>query len=278
MNYIEIFRESVRIFRTTKPIWIFGALSLLITLPLDLSSSVRNNPVLPFVYLPILLAGLLITCIATGGLYYAIHQASLNKHVSFSDGWQHGKSKALQCAGLIVISIPFLLIGAVFARIIPVELHSSPLPWLLALLGNALLVPFLSFGFSAILIDDVKVLAAAWTSFRILIYGNNFFHVLVIVGSMFILRFVVTGLIVAILITGLFGVVLPTPLTLDYPTYQKVLATPLVAGWNWVFNLILFPLQTIMLVFVYLKFTNEVAYPALAQRQNTAQQGVQQLS
>jgi len=270
MNYIQTLRDSFRLFRTHKLIWVFGFLSLLITFPLGLSSFASNNPILLCIYLPILLAGLIVMFISNGGLFYVIYQASLGKNVTFSEGWLQGKLKIVQYVGLMSTSIPLLLIGAFFIKRITIKSTSSPLLWLFALLESTLFVSFFNFGFSAIVIDNIKVLAAAWTSFRIIIYGHNFYRVLAITGFTFLIRLFVTGLVVAILSTGLFGVILPTPLTLDYPTYQKITAIPIVAGANWVFNLVLFPLETIMLIFVYLKFTNEVSYPELAQRQNTA--------
>ena len=147
------------------------------------------------------------------------------------------------------------------------ESSLSPVLWLFSLLGCTFLSSFLSFGFSAIMIDNIKVLPAAWTSFRMIIYGRNFLRVLVITGAVFVIRLLLVGLIAVILSTGLFGAVLPAPLALDYSTYLKLMATPLVAGVNWIFNLFLHPLETIMLIIVYLKFSNEVP-PTLVQWEN----------
>lgn len=270
MNYIQILQDSFRLFRTNKLIWVFGFLSLLITFPFSLSSLTPNNPIFSYVYLPILLAGLIVMCISNSGLFYVTYQASLNKDVTFPEGWIQGKSKIFQFAGLMITSSPLLFIGAFFIKIITVKSPSSPILWLFALLESTLFVSFFTFGFSAIMIDNIKVLAAAWTSFRIIIYGHNFYRVLAITGFTFLIRLLITGLVTVILATGLFGIILPTPLALDYPTYQKIITTPIVAGVNWIFNLILFPFETTMLILVYLKFTNDVSYPALAQRQNTA--------
>lgn len=269
MKYVQILREALRLYRTRKVIWVFGFLALLIVFP-NLSSVIPSTPIYACLYLPLLLTGLLIACIADGGLYYVIHRASLHENVSFSEGWRQGKSKAIQCLGLMVVSAPLLFLGTVFVALIPVELSSLPLFGLLALLGNTFLVSFISFGLSAIVIDNTRFLVAAWTSFRILVYGNNFFHVLILTGMVFLFRSFLIALVTAFLSTGVFGTVLPTSLTFDYSSYQKVMATPIVAGVNWAFSLVLFPVETIMLIFVYLKFTNEVPYPALAHRQNTA--------
>ena len=227
------------------------------------------HPILACLALPILLAGSAIHMISDGGLYYVIYQAYLNKNVSFSEGWAKGKSKVFQYIGFSVVSLPLIFIGAFFMRRMTIESPSSPVLWFFSLIGSTLFSSFVTFGYSAIVINNIKVLPAAWTSFRMIIYGRNFLRVLVITGAMFVIHLLLIGLITAILSTGLFGAVLPTPLALDYPTFLKIMATPFVFGVNWVFNLVLYPLETIMLIIVYLKFTNEVP-PTLVQWENAA--------
>jgi hypothetical protein len=268
MNYIQILQDSLQLFRTTRLIWVFAFLSLILTIPLIPSQSLRDNPVLACIYLPILIGGLILSMTATGSLYYAIYQVSLKRNVSFSEAWVQGKSKMLYNIGLILVSIPILLIGAFFIRLITAKLPTSPLLWLIVFGESLFIVTFSTFGFCAIAIDNVKVLASAWTSLLITI--NNFFRVSVITASMFLIRLLITGLIVLILASGSFGIELPRPLSLDYPTYQKIVAIPIVAWATWIFDLFFFPLEAIMLTFAYLKFTKEVSYPALVQKQNTA--------
>jgi hypothetical protein len=188
--------------------------------------------------------------------------------VSFSEAWSQSKSKLLRNFGLFVISIPILLIGGFFINLMTSRIPSSPFLWLIVLAESVFIASFLTFGYCAVMIDNVKVLAAAWTSFLITI--NNFSRVFVITGTIYLIRVLITALVVTILASRLFGVALPTPLTLDYPTYQKLGAIPIVSWINWIFNLFFFPLEIIMLTLAYLKFTKEVFYPALAQRQTTA--------
>ena len=269
MNYFQILRDSFHLFRTNKIIWIFGFLSLFNTSYLNLFSFRSQHPILACLSLPILFAISIINLISICSLYYVIYQAYLNNKVSFSEGWAKGKSKIFQYIGFSVISLPLVFIGAFFMWKVMKESSLSPVLWLFSLLGCTFLSSFLSFGFSAIMIDNIKVLPAAWKSFRMIIYGRNYLRVLVITGSVFVLRLLLVGLVAAILSTGLFGAVLPTPLALDYPTYLKLMATPSIAVANWIFNFVLHPLETIMLIIVYLKFSNEVP-PTLVQWENAA--------
>ena len=268
MNYIQILQDSLHLFRTTKLIWVFGFLSLLITIPLSSFPSVRDNPVLACIYLPIFIGGLILTMTATGGFYHVIHQASLSNNVPFSEAWSRGKSKMLRNIGLILLSIPLFLIGGYFIRLVTIRAPTSPFLWLIFFAVGLFISSFFTFGFCAVMIHNVKVLAAAWTSLLITI--KNLSRVLVISGSIYLVRLLITALVVTFLASGLFRVELPTPLTFDYPTYEKIIAIPIVSWANWVFNLFLLPLETIMMTFAYLKFTKDVSYPALSQRQSTA--------
>jgi hypothetical protein len=241
MNYIQILKDSLHLFRTTGLIWVFAFLSLILTNPLIPSQSLRDNPVLACLYLLILIGVLILTMTATGSLYYVIYQASLKRNVSFFEAWLQGKSKMLRNIGLILVSIPIFLIGGFLIRLMTTKLPTSPLLWLLVFGGNLFIAAFFTFGFCAIAIDHVKVWAAARTS--LLITTKNFFRVSVITASMYLIRLLITGLIVAILASGSFGVELPKPLSFDYPTYQKIVAIPVVSWAIWIFNLFFFPLE-----------------------------------
>jgi hypothetical protein len=207
--------------------------------------------------------------IASGCLYYVIHQACLSQSPSLSETWQQGKSKLFRNIGLLILSAPIIIfIWGFTIRIITTKAPASPLLWVIDFIGNIFISSFFSFGLCAIMINNAKVWTAAWTS--LLININNFFKVSVITGVIHIIRLLFTGLIVSTAASGLFRVELPTALTFDYPTYLKILAIPIVSWINWMFNLILYPVGAIMLTTVYLKLTKEVSYPALTPSETTA--------
>lgn len=273
MNYLQITKDSLRLFRSAKLVWVFGFLSLLISLVLPLASSlsklVRGFPILFCLFYIAFLVIFLVSFIAEGGLIYAIHQAFLNKALTFSEAWSQSKSKIFRIIGLsFILGIPVILIPLFLLKTISALIPTSPILWFLALINETLISSFFTFGLCAIMIDDVKAWAAAWTS--LLVTTNNFFRVFVITGGIFLIRLLLIGAIVAIIKSGLLSVELPTPLVLDYPTYLKLTTTPFVSAATWIFDLFLFPLETIILTFGYLKFTKEIAYPALSHEQTTA--------
>jgi hypothetical protein len=63
---------------------------------------------------------------------------------------------------------------------------------------------------------------------------------------------------------------MPGPITLDYQTYLKFLATPFITIFQLVLNLFLDPLQSIILTIGYLRFNKEIKYPALPGLENIA--------
>jgi hypothetical protein len=208
------------------------------------------------------------TLIGMGGLYYLIYQASLSREITFSEAWSQGKSKLFRNIGVSSLSIPILLLEIFLIWLIGSQMPTSPFLWLIFLPTTLFIASFITFGLCAVMIDNLKVLAGAWTSFLITI--NNFFRIFVITGATFLARFLITVLAVTIPASGVFGVELPVPLALDYPTYQKLVAIPVVSWINWVFNLLLFPIESIMLTYAYLQFKKEIPYPALVERQTTA--------
>jgi hypothetical protein len=268
MNYIQTLKDSLHLFRATKLIWVFGFLSLLSTVPLPLYQYARAAPTFACVALFVIFTLSIVSLSANGSLIYIIQQASLNNNLTFSQAWFQGKSKVFRLIGVIFLSIPIILIAIFFLRLISTSAPRSPILWLYAFIQNIFISSFLIFGYCAIMIDDTKAWAAAWTSFLITI--NNIFRVSVIVGVLFLIRLLLIGLFVAILASGLLKVGLPTQLALDYLTYQKLIAIPIISWANWVVSIFLSPLQTIILTFGYIKFTKDISYPVLVKKPNTA--------
>ena len=271
MNYIQIFQDSLRLFRTTKLAWFFGFTSGLATLIGLLFQFPHDNTILSCLNLFIVLAILFVSSIAEGSLIYFIYETSQNRTSTFSEAWHQSKSKIIRIIGIVFLTIPLLLIIPFFIKAVIATLPSSPLPWLFVLLEDTVFNSLITFGLCTIMIDDLKMWAATWTS--VLITGNNFFRVFVIFGVKFFLRLLFTSLVLAILAFTPFRIGL-LPLALDYSAYLKMVSMPVMVIAYSGFNLFFLPLTSIILTLGYLKFTKETAYPALAKRQNMAQESI----
>jgi hypothetical protein len=261
MNYIQLLKDSYRLLRENKLIWIFGFLSLLETIVFNLP--IANSTILSCAYLIVLLAVLVVSFIANLGLVYIIYQITLFNKPIFSEAWSIGKSKFFRTLGFVIPVGVILVIFIVVTRAISGSASSSPFRWLIDLFISCFSA-YITFGYCAIVVHNVKAFPSAWVSFQVTL--NNFLRILVITGSVYIIHLLILGIMVAILVPGPFRVILPTPLNLDYPTYQKISALPLFIWENWILNLFLFPMETIMLTLGYLKFTTEISYPALSSK------------
>ena len=80
----------------------------------------------------------------------------------------------LRLWGLFLLSIPILWIGGVFIQLATARGSTSAFLWLISLVEILFIASFLAFGSCAITIDNVRTLAAAWTSFLIMINNDAF--------------------------------------------------------------------------------------------------------
>ena len=277
MNYSQMLKYALHFSRANKLIWVFGFLTTLPAATLVLFPNMQSQPpeersfILFCECLPLGLVGAVIGLIAAGGLIAIIHEGSSDKRLTFSQAWLRGKAKIVSLLGLFLLSIPIILIGEGIL-IATAKFPASALLWPALFIGHllfsAIVGLLITFGNCAIMIDDLRAWDAVWTS--LLITRNNFIRLFMIPGVTFFIRSLFTGVLIAILASRLVGSGLPTPLTLDYSTYEELLGTPLISWAAWAIDLILTPLLTIMLTLAYMKITKETSYPTLTDRQTTA--------
>jgi hypothetical protein len=253
MNYIQTIEDTIHIIRTTKLVWVFGFLSLLGTLNQPLLQLLRGNSLLICIYLPVSFTFLYFSFIAGGGLIYVIYQKTLGRDLSFSDVWLRSKSKIFSVIGS---SIPGIILAIIVYMVLTYVLQNSQFFWVIGFIAGSFICSFFTFSACAIMINDVKASAAIWTGFLIAV--NNFFRVLIITGTVYFIRLLLTGIVLVILL--LFG----------YPTNQSIMGIPIAKTAVWIFYLMLgFP-YSVFLTLGYLRFTEEISYPALSIKQNAA--------
>jgi len=268
MNYIQLTQDSLRLFRNTKLIWVLGFISSLAIVALSLSPYAQDSFIYLCIYLPICLIIGVLSLVAEGSLIYVIYQASLNQDVTFAEAWLQGKSRTPRIIGFVLLTLPIMLLSVGIYIIVAIKAPTSFYLLPIVLIIGAFVVSLFTFGMCAIMIDDTKVGEAAWTGFLISI--NNFFYAFATTGIIFFIRACLIYLVVLVLSLGLFGIVLPIPLELNYSTYQKLLGVPIIAFAGWLFDLFFVPFTTIILTLGYFEFTKRISYPALEKRRNAA--------
>jgi hypothetical protein len=268
MYYFQILKDSYRIFRSSKLILVFGLLSTLMSLELPFLNYIRSSIILSCLFFLFFFASFYITLVSEGGLIFLIHRVSQNENTTFPEVWHQGRLKVLPVLGLILLVTLPVFVWILLWRIIANLAPHSLLPWLSAIIQNILLTSFSVFGLCAIIINGISILNAAWTS--ILITFNNLLRVSIMVGIIFVVRLFFTGLVVVLIVSGLFPTKLPVILNLDYSTYLKLQEIPVIAWTNWIVNIFLAPFLITMLTLGYLKFTQDISYPALVKKETTA--------
>ncbi len=259
MNYIQVFKDSFNLLRRTKLVWIFSTLFLLGTF-LPSAQNFRGD-------VPLVCTIWLISCLfifisfrAQGGLIYIIHQALNNEKATFSEGWFQGKVKFFRVVVVTLIIVPFFML-----LFIPLLLSKK---LLLVILYWLVLAPLfggcINFAYCGIVINGIKPIRAAWIG--LLITLNNIFKIIILTIIIYIMMLFPLSIFVIAVSYSPFNINLPSPFPLDYMTYLKLMANPVIHVVNQVLMMMIYPLQSTVLVIAYNKFTGEISYPGLASR------------
>ncbi len=262
MKFPQLLRDTLCVLRATRLIWVLGFIITLDHIANFRDSLAGVQPGLGWIFATVGLIALIFSLIATGALVRLVYEIGQNESLSFDDLWHRSRARYFRImgAGLLFIPIEFVLfaIYLILARNAP----GSSLLWLVGVILEAANGSLWIFLLCTIMIDDVKAILAAWTS--VLITLNNFFRLLLILGAIFLIRVLFTGLVALILTSSLFHVKLRAPLAFDYISYLWINSLPIIIVARWVFDLFLVPFSTVMLTLCYTQFAREVTYPALA--------------
>ena len=268
MNYLQIFKDAIRLFRTSRLIWIFGIFSILPNLYHPIYQFAKGSFTLLCLAAAIGFALIPFSLIGEGGLIHITYQKLFDNNPNFSEAWLSGRTRIYRLIGVLLLSgLGYLILYLIF-YFIGLQIPGSSFLWIGAIILSTFPESLYTFGICAVIINHAKVVAAAWTG--LLITLNNLFRVLIIFGIVFLIRLFVTALLVSILAFGPGKSILPTPLAFDYQTYFNLLITPVIATSQLVLSLFLEPLQTVMFTLGYIRFTREITYPALPKLQNPA--------
>lgn len=262
MDFLQILRDSLHLLRTQKLVWVFGFLVVLSTLFLEVENIVRGNPLLVCFYLTLSFAISILFLVGTGSLIYVIHQATLNESPTFGDAWNQGMGNVFRMLSLVFLLAPATIIFLLIDRIAGINAPSIEFSWFLetsvAYIGFVFLGSVFIYGGCAIVIYKVNTLRAAWTGLLIIL--NNFFRILIIIGTWLIIRTILTECVALLVAIGTYKIGI---LALDYPTYLKIMNMPFVAVTRWIIDLILSPLGAVVNTLAFLQFTKKVSYPSL---------------
>ena len=182
MDYIQTFKESFKICRENKLIWLFNFLTSLFILINSISLPKLGFWACGFFIVDLAIA--VVSLISMISMYYVIYQATLDNKSTFSSAWSIGRSRFFRIIGLMLIYVTVLIIFWVISFLIS-NTDLTRFSWTFAL--EALLFSFFgTFGVCAVVINDAKPFKSFIAS--LMIAFNNFFKVLVIVASFYMFR------------------------------------------------------------------------------------------
>jgi hypothetical protein len=118
------------------------------------------------------------------------------------------------------------------------------------------------FGFCAIVINKAKIFRSVWSG--LLIFLNNFIPVFIITGGFYLIRLLIIGVTVAFIAVSPSKSLLPISIDFSFSTYLDLISLDVIRVVDSVAGFILTPLETVLLILLYLKSMKEIAYPGLA--------------
>jgi hypothetical protein len=262
MNYFQVFQISASYLRMNKLGWRYIWWSLGWTLFSSLPIN-KNDFTLNCFRLVVWFIIVIVLTIYQAALVNDIFQKhSRNVDVPYRDSWTLAKSKIIRIFGLyLILLIPIILVYVltwlIFHRIVITMSFID-------LLMRLLISPISAFGVCAIMINESKILAAAWTG--LLITCNKLLGVIFLGGIFILVQNLLLLLLILIFSTLSFGLDISFPLS--YLAYRELLRIPTIGFSYQALLTILFPWYLSVFTLAYLNFTKATYYPASGQRQS----------
>ena len=233
MKYKNVFRDTLRLFGTSKLLWIFGAFTAGSEVIYRVSIySIGKHPVSCIPY-PLVLIAIYLSLVAKAGLIYSANQVMSNQTPTFSEAWGFCKTKVKKILGLYFVSIPLIMFTVFIPELIKMSEISAVLAGFTEMIATFFLSSLFTLSICAITINNLDSALALWIG--LVIVFKNFLQVMVVSGIYLILQ---------IFIMGAFG--------------------------NTFFGILVFAPFTVTLALAYRAFVAKNSYPAIEISQPTA--------
>ena len=217
MNYRAVFRDTIRLFRESKLLWILGAITLVSEAIFRTSSYFIGKPPIPWLAYPLFFIALYFSFVARCSLIYSTNQILSEQKPTFSEAWKFSKTKLGRIAGLYFLSIPLLMFSILIVTIVALSEISTALTLVVDLLvAYFFLGSLFSLSLCAIVMHNLEAGRALWLG--LLIVFNNLFRV-VVLNSVFLVLQIGLNALIGHALSGAFLVV---PLTVTMSVAYRV--------------------------------------------------------
>jgi hypothetical protein len=232
MNYRIIFRDTLRLFGSSKLPWILGAFSFGSEFLYGVTVySIGKQPVACIPY-PLLLLAISFSFIAKTGLIFSTKQIASFQHITFSATWNFCTAK-MKSLGLYFVSFPLLFVSVFTLQIFAWSKVTGLSGWFVGMQLIYFLISLLTMSMCTVVIHDLTARHALWTGFLIVV--RNFPQLITLNSIYIVLHILVVGAIE----NAYFGFLVLVPFT-------------------------------VTITLAYQLFVEKVSYPALSNVQNTA--------
>ncbi len=208
MNYRILFRDTLRLFRESKLLWILGMFCFVSEAIYRASVYSIGKPPVPCIAYPLFFISLYVSFVAKCSLIYSANQILSEQKPTYAEAWGFSKTKLRRIAWLYFLSIPLLMLSGLIVMMVALSEISIVLTWVVDLVITSFFLGSLfTFSICTIVIYNLEAGLALWTGLAIV--GNNFFHV-VVLNSIFLILQIGLNLLVGNTLPGIF---LIAPLT-----------------------------------------------------------------
>jgi hypothetical protein len=219
MNYRIILQDTLRLFRESKVLWIFGAIFFASEVVNRVSIySIGEHPASCIPY-PLVLVAVYFSLLAKVGLTYSVNRIMSNQILTFSEAWNFCKTKLKEVIGLYFIGILLIVLSVFIAKIVVAGKINVSLALFIGLLLDSFLNAWLTLSICTIVISNLEAGPGLWTG--LLIVLHNFLHVIVLSSIFLILQIVLNWSIG----NALPGIFLLVPLTVTMILAYRVFIT-----------------------------------------------------
>ncbi len=202
MNYRSIFRDTFRLFRESKLLWILGIFSFVSEAIYRASVYSIGKPPVPFIAYPLFFISLYISFVAKCSLIYSANQILSEQKPTYAEAWEFSKTKLGRIAWLYFLSIPLVMFSAFIVVLIALSEISTSLTWVVDLfISSFFLGSLFTFSICTIVIHNLEAGLALWTGLSIAV--NNFFQI-VVLNSIFLILQIGLNLLVGNALPGIF--------------------------------------------------------------------------
>jgi len=234
MNYKTIFRDTLRLFGSSKLLWIFGAFSFGSEFLYGVTIySIGKHPVACIPY-PLLLLAISFSFIAKAGLIFSTKQVVSGQSATFSTTWDFCTAK-MKSVGLYFVSFPLLFVSVFTLRIFAWSKVTGLGAWFVGMQVTYFFISLLTMSMCTVVIHNLTARPALWTGFLIVV--SNFPQLIALNSIYIVLHLLVVGAIE----NAYFGFLVLVP-------------------------------STVTMTLAYQLFIARVSYPTLSNAQNTAYQ------